>query len=94
MFAGMDAAVQADMIDDFVAAEKTSACEFILTMLANEPSSFVDVWIAVLQRFTLRVTNVKDICVRLSRDGRIENTWGAGNRKPRDADIIKLRVRK
>jgi hypothetical protein len=34
---------------------------------------------------------VKDICVELARAGKIENTWGGGNRKPKDRDIIKLK---
>jgi len=92
MFAGMNAAVQSERIDDFVTAEKGSASKFILSILGDGPMSFIDVWVAVLQCFVLRVTNVKDICVALSRDHRIENTWGGGNRKPLDADIIKLKA--
>jgi hypothetical protein len=38
----------------------------------------------------LRVTNVKDICVELAKMGKVKNTWGGGNRKPRDNDVIKL----
>jgi hypothetical protein len=34
---------------------------------------------------------VKDICAELARNGTIERTWGAGNRKPKDSDIIKLK---
>jgi hypothetical protein len=40
----------------------------------------------------LRETNVKDICVALAKAGRIENTWGNGNRKPRDETVIKLKA--
>jgi hypothetical protein len=39
----------------------------------------------------LRETNVKDICVELAKTGKIENTWGIGNRKPRDEDLIRLK---
>jgi len=35
-------------------------------------------------------TNVKDIGVKLAKEGRIENTWGTGNRKPRGETPIKL----
>lgn len=91
MFAGVDAAVQSERIDDFVTTEKAAASEFILSMLADGPKSFSDVWVSVLQRFVLRVTNVKGICVALSRDEKIENTWGGGDQKPRDEDIIKLK---
>ena len=91
LFAGLDAAVQCERIDDFVAAEKASARTFVLSTLANGPKSFVSLWVTVLQLFVLRVTNVKDICVALWRDDRIENSWGNRNRKPRDTDIIKLK---
>ena len=40
----------------------------------------------------LRETNVKDICVDLAKNGKIENTWGKGNRKPHDKDRIKLKL--
>ena len=39
----------------------------------------------------LRETDVKDICVNLAKAGEIENTWGSGNRKPRDENLIKLK---
>jgi hypothetical protein len=38
----------------------------------------------------LRQTNVKDICVDLAKAGKIENTWGSGNRKPRNETMIRL----
>ncbi|HEY4212779.1 MAG TPA: three-Cys-motif partner protein TcmP [Steroidobacteraceae bacterium] len=91
MFAGMDAAVQSLRVDDFVAREKVSAAAFILLILEGGSRSFADVWAAVLQEFVLRITNVKDVCVTLARGGRIENTWGSGNRKPRDSDTIRLK---
>lgn len=92
MFAGMDGAVQSQRVDDFVTTEKKEAVEYILEMLADGAKPFVRVWTAVLQRFALRVTNVKDICVALSRANRIENTWGNGNKKPKDETIIKLKI--
>jgi three-Cys-motif partner protein len=91
LFAGVDAAVQCERVDDFVTAEKNAAKTFILDMLRARPRYFEDVYVAVLERFVLRVTNVKDVCVLLARENLIENTWGGGNRKPRDKDLIKLR---
>ena len=38
----------------------------------------------------LRVTNIKDICVKLAKAGIIRNSWGGGNRKPQDDDLIEL----
>jgi hypothetical protein len=40
----------------------------------------------------LRETNVKDICVNLAKAGKIDNSWGSGNRKPRDETLIKLGI--
>jgi three-Cys-motif partner protein len=90
MFSGMDAAVQTERVDDFVAAEKVQASAFILDMIANGPKTFAEVWVAVLQKFVLRVPNVKDVCVALFREGKIENTWGKGNAKPKDETPIRL----
>jgi hypothetical protein len=56
------------------------------------PLRFATVVVRLLQAFMLRETNVKDICVDLAKSGGIDNTWGGGNRKPRDADMIKLRT--
>jgi hypothetical protein len=44
------------------------------------------------QAYMLRVTNVKDICVDLARIDEIDNTWGGGTRKPRDEDMIKVKL--
>ena len=34
--------------------------------------------------------NQEDICVDLAKAGKIENTWGGGNRKPHDGSTIRL----
>jgi len=56
------------------------------------PMYFSKVWVLLLQAHMLRVTNVKDICVDLASIGEIDNTWGDGTRKPRDEDMIKLKL--
>jgi len=53
---------------------------------------FSEVVIRLLQPFMLRETNIKDVCVALAKAGTIENTWGGGNRKPKDADVIKRKA--
>jgi hypothetical protein len=50
------------------------------------PLRFATVMVRLVQAFMLRETNGKEICVDLAKVGRI-----GGNRKPRDADMIKLR---
>jgi hypothetical protein len=51
---------------------------------------FADMADALLQAFMLRETNVKDLCVELAREGKIENAWGGGARKPSDRIQIAL----
>ncbi len=78
-------------IDDVVAEQKALATEDLLEAIEDVGLDFFLVWTMLLQSYMLRVTNVKDICVELAKAGKIENTWGGGNRKPRDQDLIKLK---
>jgi hypothetical protein len=56
------------------------------------PISFSALWEMLLQAYLLRVTNAKDICVDLARAGKIETTWGGGNRKSQHKDTIRLKL--
>jgi hypothetical protein len=56
------------------------------------PIHFSKVWVVLLQAYMLRVTNVKDVCVDLAKFDKIDNTWGGGTRKPRDEDMITLKL--
>jgi three-Cys-motif partner protein len=91
LFAGHQAQVQEETIDEIVGEQEALASTALLSLLAQrEQVSFSDVLVSLLQSHMLRETNIKDICVRLARDGRIENTWGTGNRKPRGDTPIRL----
>jgi three-Cys-motif partner protein len=90
LFPGIEANVQELSIDDIVEEQKILATNDLLEMLQEFSLEFSLVWTAMLQSYMLRLTNVKDICVELAKIGKIENTWGGGNRKPRDEDVIKL----
>ena len=91
LFSGHQAAVQEATIDDIVDEQKALAsADLMATLPLNGPLLFSGVVARLLQTYMLRETNVKDICVDLARAGRIENTWGGGNRKPRDGSMIKL----
>lgn len=92
LFAGVEANIQELTIDDIVEEQKALASKGLLAALQESDLNFSLVWRMLLQAYMLRVTNVKDICVDLAMAGKIENTWGSGNRKPRDEDAIKLRV--
>jgi hypothetical protein len=93
MFAGHQATVQEGTIDEIVEEQmKLASSNLMATLAKNGPRMFSSVLVAVLQAYMLRETNVKDICVDLAKIGKIENTWGNGNRKPRDENLIKLRA--
>ena len=92
MFANHETEVQEATIDELVEEQKALAAESLINSLQKAgPLLFSRVVADLLQTHMLRETNVKDICVDLAKSGRIENTWGDGNRKPRDSDIIRLR---
>lgn len=91
LFAGYQAEIHESSFDDIIKAQKEEASKVLLaTIQTHGPMSFSSVVILLLQQFKLRETNIKDICVELSRSGKIENTWGAGNRKPREEDQIRI----
>jgi hypothetical protein len=74
-----------------VEAQKGLAATYLLEVLSNGHAlKFSQVVDVLLQSFILRETNVKDICVALEKEGRIEKTWGQGNKKPHDTDLIRL----
>lgn len=93
LFPGHEAEVQEATLDEIIDEQKKSASAHLMTMLeTNGPLNFSNAVASLLQPYMLRETNVKDICVELARVGKIENTWGGSNRKPRDGSTIKLRA--
>ena len=81
--------MQAETIDEIVEEQKVLAsADLMATLQTSGPCTFSSVLIKLLQAYMLRETNIKDICVDLAKAGKIENTWGTGNRKPRDANIM------
>jgi hypothetical protein len=93
MFAGHQATVQEATIDEIVEEQSKLASADLMVILSKQGAlPFSRVLVAILQARMLRETNVKDICVKLAKAGKIENTWGNGNRKPRDESMIKLKT--
>lgn len=91
MFAGWHADVKERGVEDIVAEEMRAAEERIVAFVrSNKATKFQDIAARAMQALMLRETNVKDICVRLAADGLLENTWGKGNRKPKDDDMIRI----
>jgi three-Cys-motif partner protein len=92
MFAGYQAEVQEATIDEIVSEQKSLASTRLIEILSQYgPLKFSRVVAGLLQPFMLRETNVKDVCVDPAKIGKVENTWGGGNRKPTDNHMIKLR---
>jgi three-Cys-motif partner protein len=93
LFADFDADYREGSIDDIVAEQKQLAKERLLKLLEEARSlSFKLIVDTLLQAFMLRETNVKDVCRELWREGKIENTWGGGSRKPTDDTPIRLAI--
>jgi hypothetical protein len=91
LFSGHQAEIQEQTIDDIVnTQEGLASAELITTLRQHGPQRFSKIMLGLLQAYMLRETNIKDICVDLAKIGRIENTWGDKNRKPREGDIIRL----
>jgi three-Cys-motif partner protein len=93
LFAGYEAKIQEATIDEIVEEQKRLATNDLLEILAFVRSAtFSTVVQWLLEPYMLRETNVKDICVELSKIGKIQNTWGSGNRKPHNEDEIILKI--
>jgi hypothetical protein len=94
LFSGLDADIQETTIDEIVEEQKALASHNIVEVLHESGAiSFLKMCEILLQVYMLRVTNIKDICVELADEGKIERTWTGKARKPRDEDVIKLKPR-
>ena len=91
LFAGHQAKMQEATVDEIVEEQMAAASAKLLADLAaGGPQLFSKVLVSLLQPYMLRETNVKDICVSLAKARKVENSWGSGNRKPQDDNIIRL----
>lgn len=89
LFAEFDADRRAASIDEIVTYQKRLGRVRLLQMLSEAGQvPFMHAVDVLMQEFMLRETNVKDVCVELAREGRIENSWGGGVRKPNDQTQI------
>jgi three-Cys-motif partner protein len=93
LFAGYETKLHEATIGEIVNDQKVLASEELITTLSNGALPFSTVVESLLQAYMLRETNIKDICLDLAKAGQIENTWGGGNRKPHDNDMIKLKAK-
>lgn len=92
MFGAESAASFAQMSADAqFASIKVQAKDWLREQLPNCPKPFSEVWPQMLDRFMVRKTDAKDICVELAKAGEIKETWRLNRsrrRKPDDADQI------
>jgi hypothetical protein len=90
LFTGHEAELREATIGEIVDDQKSLATIELMARLNQRAMLFSAIVVSLLQAYILRETNVKDICLELSKAGKIERTWGAGNRKPHDDDPIRL----
>ncbi|MDX0503610.1 three-Cys-motif partner protein TcmP [Sinorhizobium medicae] len=92
MFGAEGAASFAEMsADTQLASIKVQAKDWLREQLPSCPKPFSEIWPPILDRFMVRKTDAKDICVELGKAGEIKETWrqnGSRRRKPDDADQI------
>ncbi len=92
MFGLEGAASFAEMSADAqFASIKLQAKYWLREQLPKCPKPFSEIWPPMLDRFMVRKTDAKDICVDLGKAGEIKETWrqnGSRRRKPDDADQI------
>ena len=90
LFSQHSAEVREATIDRLVEEQKALAQERLVVELSRGPLKFARVVDGLLTAFMLRETNVKDICVALAKEAKIENSWSTVSRKPTDTSIIRL----
>ena len=92
LFSEHDETVGELTIDEIVVEQSVLASAALMVSLSRRDDvRFDSVLGELLEPYMLRETNVKDICVALEEAGKIENTWGDGNRKPNAGTVIRLR---
>ena len=93
MFADHQAGIRESSIDELVEEQRVLASAALLASVAKSDGVRFDKVVGeILEAYMLRETNVKDICVKLAREGKIENSWGSGNRKPRSESMIRFKA--
>jgi hypothetical protein len=92
LFRGYHADVQEATIDTIISEQKKLASDHLLAILEQGALPFSKVVIRLLEAYMLRETNIKDICTEIAATGKIERTWGGGNRKPADDSLIRLKA--
>lgn len=90
LFSDFEADLKEASIDSVVSEQKRLAQAHLELLLEAGSQPFGRVADILMQAFMLRETNVKDVCVEMSRLGVVVNTWGGGARKPQPESVIQL----
>ncbi len=90
LFADHAADVSEASIEELVARQRVLAKARLLELLRTTGSlPFEKLLGVLLEEFMIRETDLKDICVEMEKAGKLDKTWGAGNRKPDTGTIIR-----
>ena len=91
MFAAHDADVQEASMTDIVQDQMRLARDRAVAVVTQRRSmKFCTLVGCLLPEFMIRETNVKDLCLALQKEGKIDRTWGTGSRKPHDDTLIRI----
>jgi three-Cys-motif partner protein len=91
LFIDHEAEIQEASIDCDVKGEMQQAIPIALNALRHRgPLKFSEIAGMLMEKHMLREPNIKNMIVQLERDGKLENTWGSGNRKPQESTVIRL----
>lgn len=74
-----------------IANIRKKAKDWLRAQLPVCPKPFSEIWPPMLDKFMLRKTDAKQVCVELGKAGEIKETWrlnGSKRRTPEDADRI------
>ena len=93
LFSDRQASVKEATIEEIVEDQSALATVELIAILSRSSHLRFDSVVGeLLERYMLRETNIKDICVELAAAGQIEKTWGKRKRKPSDDSLIKLKA--
>ena len=92
LFPEYQADVDEASVQNDINQEKVLASNHLEELLSKDGQQRFDKVVGtLLERYQLKETHIKDVCVDLAKSGKIENTWRNGNRKPRNESMIRMK---
>lgn len=87
------ASIETSAMEAQIANIRNQAKDWLRHQLPSCPKPFSEIWPPMLDKFMLRKTDARQVCVELGKAGEIKETWrlnGSKRRTPDDADRIEL----